>query len=447
VDDPRRQLEVLEAEISREEKLLAQLVQQRVALKRKINATLSPILQFPVEITSEIFTTCFPSNAWGLWGSKTPLDLGKVCSAWRDIAWSMPWIWNTVSLSVPYVTPTHTEILDEWLSRSVHLPLSIHLKFGCDSTPPMFRAMDLVARCSSRLRNVDISIPEILSVHLSSTFRAAPSLHDIKLRGVYPKTVVLPVRQLTRLRLNPTTCEECLEVLGSSPQLIHCTFEEILSSDIRNPSPVLAPRLESLEIISSTHIILSELLDNLLIPSVRELAFHVTGNIFPLWSFTSLITRSSCTLHRLSLSGIRTSERMLWKCLEVVPTLVHINLINMDCVTNTTIALLDPTPDVSCQDCVPLLPNLESLKCSGVLLQLDLGLIVDMLEARWRVGVPVTSLIEDDATSAKVVRLLSAQFNTKRFDGRDWGVMRRLEKLLEDGMKIAISCEEDRCLI
>jgi F-box-like len=452
VDDPRRQLEDLEAEITHVEKLLAQLVRQRVPLKRKINARFSPVLQLPVEITSEIFMTCFPPNAWELWGSKTPLDLGKVCSTWRDIAWSMPWLWNTVSLSVPHLSPTHTEMLDEWLFRSGQLPLSIRLKvkFGFDSKAcsagvypsPMLCAMDAIARFSTRLRNVDLCIPDLLCDRLSSIFHAAPLLHDIKLKGFYPKTVALPVSQLTRLRLNPTTFEECLEVLASSPQLIYCTFEEILCSDVRNPSPILAPSLESLEVISSTHIALSELLDNLLIPAARELAFHVTGNIFPDWSFISLIARSSCTLHRLSLSGIRTSERVLWGCLEVIPSLVHLNISNVECVTNNTIAVLDPTENIRCRGCVPVLPNLKSLKYSGDLSQLDLGDIADMLEARWRRGVPATGLVEDQRPPAKVARLLSVQFDTKTFDGRNLDARRRLRELFEEGMKIVISCDD-----
>ena len=345
-------------------------------------------------------------------------------------------------------------MLDEWLSRSGQLPLSIHLKFGLDNKTcsagiyplPILRVMDVVARSSTRLCNVDLCIPEFLCDRLSSTFRAAPLLHDVKLRGFYPKTVTLPVGQLTRVRLNPTTFEECLELLGASPRLTHCTFEEILSSDVRNPSPVAAYRLESLEIISTTHIALSELLDNLVIPAVRELSFHVTGNTFPYWSFTSLITRSSCTLHRLSLSGIRTSEHILWGCLEALPSLVHLNISNVECVTDNTIAVLDPTRNIRYRDCVPLLPNLESLEYAGNLSQLNLSGVADMLEARWRRGIPTTAAVTDggdeEASFPKVARLLSVQFDTKIFDGRDLDARRRLRELFEEGMKIMITCDD-----
>jgi hypothetical protein len=448
VDDPRRDLENLEAEITRVEKLLSQLVQTRASLKRKINACFSPVLQLPVEITSELFTTCFPANAWDAWGSKTPLDLGKVCSAWRDVAWSMPRLWNTVSLRVPRCFPAHAELLEQWLLRSGQLPLSVHLQFGFDEQvgssgihpPPMLHVMDIVTRSSTRLRKVDFCIPELLCNHLSSTFRAAPSLHDVNLTGLCPKSVALPVSQLTRLRLSPTTFEECLEVLGASPQLIHCTFEEILCSDVRNPTPVLASRLESLEIISTTHIALSELLDNLLIPAVRELAFHVTGNTFPDWSFTSLIARSSCTLLRLSLSRIRISERALRACLDVLPSLEHLNINNVDCITNHTIA--DLNPNGTRQDLVPVLPSLQSLEYSGDLLQFDMGGLADMLEARWKMGKPLISSLEDYVPRAKVARLLSARFDTKTLDGRQYYALRKLRALFDDGMKIVIRCDE-----
>lgn len=449
-DDPRQHLEDLEAEIIRVEQLLARLVQKRAPLKRKINARFSPVLQLPVEVTSEIFTTCFPADAWEVWDSKTPLDLGKVCHTWRDIAWSMPWLWSTVSLDVPQCSHGHIETLDEWLSRSGQLPLSIRLKFGSDPKacsagicPPMIHVMDVIARSSGRLRDVDLTIPEFLCDRLSSTFLAAPLLHSVKLKGFYPKTVALPVEQLTRLRLSPTTFEECLEILGASPQLTHCTFEELLYSDVQNPSPVIAPRLESLEIIiSTTRVALSELLDNIVLPAARELTFRVTANAFPDWSFKSLIARSSCKLRRLSLSGIRASERMLWGCLEVLPSLVQLDLHNIECVTDNTIAFLDPARDVGGRNCPLVLPNLESLEYSGDLSQLDLAGIVDMLEARWRRNIPAASLIEDKGLPGKVARLLSVHFDTKTFDGRDLNATRKLRELFEEGMKIMISCDD-----
>jgi hypothetical protein len=446
VDDPRQDLEDLETEITRVQELLSQLEQKRASLKKKVNACFSPVLQLPVEITSEIFTTCFPVNALDVWGSRTPLDLGKICSAWREVAWSIPWLWNTVSLRVPRCLPVHAELLDQWLLRSGQLLLSVHLDFSfdeqvnssCGNRPPMSRVMDLVARSSTRLRKVDLRIPQLLCNHLSSTFRAAPSLHDVTLRGFCPKSIALPVNQLTRLRLSPTTFEECLEVLGASPQLAQCTFEEILCSDVRNPTPVLASGLESLEIISTTHIALSELLDNLVIPNVRELAFHVTGNVFPEWSFISLISRSSCILLRLTLSRIRISERSLRTCLSMIPSLVHLNIDNVDCITNSTILVLNPYHP-TCG--IPILPNLQSLKYSGDLSHLNMEYFADMLEARWG-KLPLIDDTEpqNNPPRRRAAQLLSVFIDTKTFDSHY--VLPTLRALFNQGMKIVIKCDE-----
>jgi hypothetical protein len=133
---------------------------------------------------------------------------------------------------------------------------------------------------------------------------------------------------------------------------------------------------------------------------------------------------------------------VLWGCLEVVPSLVHLNISNVECVTNNTIAVLDPTQNIRCRDCIPILPNLESLEYAGNLLQLDLAGIADMLEARWRRGIPEAGPDDGEAPSAKVARLLSVQFDTKTFDGRDLDARQKLRELFEEGMKITITCDD-----
>ncbi|KAF9466730.1 hypothetical protein BDZ94DRAFT_132786 [Collybia nuda] len=274
VDDPRKQLEELEAQILRTEKLLAQLVRKRVPLKRKINSRFAPVLQLPLEISSEIFSSCFPSNSWGLWHSKTPLALGEVCSAWRDLAWSMPWLWSTVSLDIRQCSAIHAVLLSEWLGRTAELPLSIHLRLVCDIlTPPEVRSaahlLDVLTLHSERWCHIDFDIPFFfpngirskgpvafpllrnMSLHVMGAgsqveaFRLAPNLRTVCLKGFIPGSVALPLSQITHIRLGPTTADECLNILSGTPNLTHCIFEDILRSDVVNPSPILARRLES----------------------------------------------------------------------------------------------------------------------------------------------------------------------------------------------------------
>ena len=122
--DPWRQLTLLDVEIEG----LHQLEQDRVSLKRKINSS-SPILQLPSEISSEIFSAYLggqslqddPESEL-----ESPLFLGRICSAWRELAWSIPSLWCSVDLNFEQrkINPL---VVDQWLIRSHTLPLSIRI--------------------------------------------------------------------------------------------------------------------------------------------------------------------------------------------------------------------------------------------------------------------------------------------------------------------------------
>ncbi|KAG6860337.1 hypothetical protein C0995_012483, partial [Termitomyces sp. Mi166 len=326
IDDPRYQLTELEAEILRVEALLSKLFQRRVPLKRNINRRFSPMLSLPVELCSGIFTMCFsPARP------DSPLLLGQVCSAWRNLAWSMPWLWTNIYLCSAHPTDVHVQLLEEWIARSTNLPLSVHLKIRLGSPDVNMRdiahIMDAVARCSQRWRIVNFDVPffypadssmsslgptnfplltsaTIRVKHFYTTldmFVGAPLLRDVHLVGFPRKSLELPWDNITSLRLNPTTIQQCLEVLSIAQNLI----TNIIRSDVLDPTLVIAPNLQHLEIISFTHTPISELLDTLLVPNVLNLSFHVTGNTFPHWSFISLTVRSNCTLRHLTLNAVR----------------------------------------------------------------------------------------------------------------------------------------------
>ncbi|RDB21796.1 hypothetical protein Hypma_011035 [Hypsizygus marmoreus] len=465
-DDPRRQLEALETEISRVEGLLAKLVQKRVPLKRNINRHYSPMLSLPVELCSEIFTTCFPPGR-DSWESGSPLVLGQVCTAWRNLAWSMPWLWNTVFLQSSKPTSTHVELLEEWIARSHNLPLAIHLKLDVarvESMRDMTSIMDVFARCSKRWRTVDFDVPiffphdtylcnlaptqfpQLTSLSLRvgcvnthlDMFLAAPQLHDVQLSGFPQDSFTLPWAQITHLRLCPTTVQQCLSLLGSTPNLTHCTLENITRSDVLNPSPVLAQHLQSLSVISFTHIPLSELLDALLLPAVHTLSFHVTGNTFPHWSFVSLIARSGCTLEHLALNAVRISEWQLWECLQAVPTLRVLELTDLDRVTNDTIRVLNPQnrallggPSPRC-----LLPSLRAFTYTGGM-EVNMLSMAHTLYSRWM------EVDEDDPILGvdKVERLCEWKFATTArvsVDADGKACVTCMEKLAREGMVMSL---------
>ena len=107
---------------------------KRYDLKRKINRFHSSIIrQIPPDVMSTIFEFCLPDLMDNQLSSYTeedlsiPLSLGAICGCWRDIAWSTPSLWSSLTVRV---TSNHnsnitTGIAQEWLARSGQLPLSI----------------------------------------------------------------------------------------------------------------------------------------------------------------------------------------------------------------------------------------------------------------------------------------------------------------------------------
>ncbi|KAG6812814.1 hypothetical protein H0H92_000272 [Tricholoma furcatifolium] len=445
LEDPRHQLVELEAEILRVQALLSKLTQTRVPLKRAINRRFSPMLSLPIEL------------CW----SASPLLLGKVCTAWRNLAWSMPWLWNNMSLSIIRPTETHIQLLEEWIARSGNLPLYIHLKIRLgspDANTHVTRLMDVVARCSERWRSVHFDLPFIYptDTYLSdlgssnfpilvsaaiqikqiytplNMFVDAPQLRNVQLIGFPRHSFELPWDHITHLRLNPTTVQQCLEVLGLALNLTHCVFEEITRSDVLNPTPVIAPCLQHLEIISFSHTPLSELLDTLIVPCAQNLSFHVTGNIFSHWSFISFIARSGCEIRHLALNAVRMSEWQLWDCLRATPSLVSLHLIDLDRVTNDTIRVLNPLNHAMlgqhAQHMGPLLPLLREFTYQGML-EPNCCALANTAQTRW--------------AAPGVVKMDKLAFVTGSAVGSEGkSQLGRLKSLVEEGMDITLVTRE-----
>jgi hypothetical protein len=112
--DLQMELRNLDAEVSRVQALLKELVDKRTHIQRKLNDLASPALKLPPEISSQIFAA-YVRQGIQISDSLSPFLLGKVCSKWRDLAWSMPWLWSSVSMNLERKIPAaYASLLDEW---------------------------------------------------------------------------------------------------------------------------------------------------------------------------------------------------------------------------------------------------------------------------------------------------------------------------------------------
>ncbi|KAF7314678.1 F-box domain-containing protein [Mycena kentingensis (nom. inval.)] len=218
----------LESEIAEMEATLAELKARRDALNAGIathQSLIAPIRRISQHVLEEIFLACLPTahNAV-IDPSEAPLLLGRVCRYWRELAYTMPTLWNRIHIAAledsagswsyngwdpGYVASTsaraaaspsdYTEFsttLDSWLSRSASAPLDISYYEPSDprrppspvqfshSAPPSTYAflLPLMQKVSHRLRSIELQADindwaSILSMHSSKL----PALRRLRL--------------------------------------------------------------------------------------------------------------------------------------------------------------------------------------------------------------------------------------------------------------------------
>ncbi|KAF8966047.1 hypothetical protein BDZ97DRAFT_1917754 [Flammula alnicola] len=408
----------LEAEMASIESMMGELTQRRTYLRRKINA-LSPTAQLPLEILTEIFRLASQASDDGE-RAIPPLFFGGICKEWRNIAWSAPLLWNSVSVHVSRKTHgSQVQLLGDWLLRAKSSPLFIkltsddeHESIFCSLRAIMdvlvtrsmyWHSLDslLPPQCHDILKNNHFPMLTSVSVRppkgTISTFSeppnmflSAPKLLDVDLSGYNFPAMVLPWEQLRRFKTQFLTVAECLKVLRRSPNLKECHLESVYSPEIL-PSPMadtLYSELESLDVMLIKGAAIS-LLDSVTLPSLRELRIHYSGpGGFLLSAISSLVLRSACNLHRLCIEKQNFNDDDLIPCLETVPSLSHLRLTVLGdglhpstALTNKLVSMMNLAHNSG----QPLLPNLESFEYRGRIM-CDSTSLVDMLSKRWHSG-------------------------------------------------------------
>ncbi|KAJ6468065.1 hypothetical protein C8R47DRAFT_1055881 [Mycena vitilis] len=127
-----------ETELARLESLIQELTEQRDRVTRYIEphkSLISHPRRLPQDVVEQIFLACLPTQHNAVMShAEAPLLLGRICSAWRFIAFAMPRLWTSVHISADFVTSTEerTAALGQWLERAAQLPLSISVTYDKD---------------------------------------------------------------------------------------------------------------------------------------------------------------------------------------------------------------------------------------------------------------------------------------------------------------------------
>ncbi|KAJ3516409.1 hypothetical protein NLJ89_g1155 [Agrocybe chaxingu] len=411
--DPSAELVLVECEVARVSAILEGLRTRSHDLKERINTLYSPFIKvLPPEIVSEIFLFCLPveeSDPEKISKSNSePLQLGAVCTVWRRIAWSTAALWANVILHITSFVrlPTQVLLLQEWLSRSGQLPLSIQLSCSEDmswvNVSPE-EVMKAIAEYASRWRKLDVrlpsacyrylppsddthSLPLLQSLYLKPpggqgdrlhrvTIHNSPHLTHLALSCLYLRSVKFQWEVLTNLNLESFYIDETLEMLRQTPRLVDFTLRRILGGDDRHTLPedyIVLPALEHLNIVNDKGADLQTLISKITTPVLRKLAFASEGSLPPpIQDFVSLISRSACTLESLSFTECGLLEQRLLILLRAVPSLISftldmpVGILNNSPLTDAVLHACDAT-FAQAKEVVCLLPHLEELTYSGI---------------------------------------------------------------------------------
>lgn len=407
----------LDVEIAELETKHTALINQRVALKLEVNQLHDSLLsKIPPEVTSSIFLWCTPMAVNPCWHSDScnamaaePLIFGAVCRGWRQIAWSTPALWSSISIDV-YRRKAIDQIpgmAQEWLDRAGELPLSINLYTNVmessDSVDlhTVIPIIDVVIAYSRRWQHVSLKLPHIhllricdnreieppsslQSVHICRTDRDPPDLTPaLHLNSRHsPRVVRMCCLEFKYLDIEwenlvfvkfgvslPITT--CFKLLQTAPRLQHCDVR-IMSAE---PSETVYlkttthPELQTLRLGSFFAIDLPEQFLGLIsLPALRSFAYCDRTFPFVLRSMVAFLSRSSLGVTKLSLGVYGAMDDQEIKILRATPSLTDLTLTHIR-TTETLGKLIKNLADTKRIDShtkeALFLPNLQSLTIEG----------------------------------------------------------------------------------
>ncbi|KAJ3487709.1 hypothetical protein NLJ89_g11687 [Agrocybe chaxingu] len=332
--------------------MLQILLKERQGLKFQRNKHHDQAVnRFPPELVSRVFTEAccpdirvtssmarklFPHIRQGVdQGNQNPLRLQMVCRTWREIALSNPRIWSTIWVNMGWGgDEPYRQFIQEWISRSGDVPLSLSLYeiayqypiYERESLARMRLLFDVINNTSSRWRELNLFLSEDLVKMLGGDMIGAPLLESIfrgrflnEYGGNYTAPLILRVRpslthvslnmckhtgmvidwnRVTHVEMKVTPVEDVLGLFPDAPSMTHLTLKSVHGFSRPLPGEIIHNRLRVLKVSADSwrREAMDPLLDRLTLPSLEEL--HLGGSFIQI---TNLILRSHCRITKLSI--------------------------------------------------------------------------------------------------------------------------------------------------
>ncbi|TEB24992.1 hypothetical protein FA13DRAFT_1270627 [Coprinellus micaceus] len=198
----QRALQV-QLEMARLQKRVAELkMAQRQVKKAKqpYQALASAARRFPKPVLQCIFIHCLSTTRNAVMHcSEAPVLLGRVCSYWRQVAYSTPQLWAKLHIVPPHIyrdNRTSCErrflekrrVVQEWLDRSGDSPLNLSYVWFGDAMEDAIQLNGILLQClvpySKRWADIDIQSPmALLKPFYELASEDVPVLRRISLMG------------------------------------------------------------------------------------------------------------------------------------------------------------------------------------------------------------------------------------------------------------------------
>lgn len=403
---------------------------------QKLEALRSPVRRMPVEIMAKVFEQCVQDEeSQEPDPLRAPLLLCQVCSAWRDLMFSLPCLWKTLKVGFPSTTPNWENVMQSkimsmhvWISRAKALPISLTLQHPSNSPITWGALMSLdkeILTLGCRIEELCLKFsPLALSSLLTFTQSPLPHLRRLELHNSNPlpshdnpsplllhdapnlrslsiawgsldtAQFCVPWGQLTQLSLQydaspywNSVHNDYLIALRECPNLKYCSIGigmTILDIDTEMVVPVTLPNLESMKVrLFCQTLYTHQFFDALHAPKLHTFEFQNVS--LAMGSFASqteplpFISRSAETLENLSFDTINISDVDLLSCLSQLHRLKHLRFLPGPLQLNHN--LVDSLILSAAPQGTSICPRLESLslKCSK---RVSTDKVTELIESR-----------------------------------------------------------------
>lgn len=358
------------AEVDRYDVEISRLQERRDILRTKIDmaqSLLSPIHKLPLEILSDIF--CYHGN--NKLGTSVLIPAAKfssVCLKWYNATLVTPALFSCITITYSdavnvwdLIVPT----LEHLVRRSGHIPLDIDIireKRLPDATQNDQAIAGVLSLHANHCKTLSLptTIAEVMTQALPfkrwailenlavigwgyyqdrgwnvlNIFQAAHKLRTVSLLGIDPDNIVIPWSQILHLRVEGLRSGQMAKAIALCPSLLTANFVDIVPTSHQH-TQLFHSSMNALFIKSDTRMMeneLSSLFQSLTLPSLSSITVASASKTryglvyWPCDSFSSLITRSSCTVTILRVEHVVISEMQLKALFQALPSLVALTM-------------------------------------------------------------------------------------------------------------------------